>query len=125
MSSPANAAESLAASSAPGRWLAAPHVERKGAVLEAGGNGLRWLEWSVAEDGNPENLRAVCAANPLRTLAEMREQRARVSEIEWLQFHAGMWGVGSARWLPAGAWQGDVHAAVLTGDTGRCPSKKP
>ncbi len=28
-----------------------------------------------------------------------------MSELEWLQFHAGMWGVGSARWLPAGAWQ--------------------
>ena len=74
-------------------------------MLEAGGEGLRWLEWSVAETGDPEDLRAVCAANPLRTLAEIREQRPRVSEIEWLQFHCCRWGVGSARWLPPGAWQ--------------------
>ena len=87
------------------RAMNAPEVERKGAVLEAGGDGLRWLEWSVPENGDPDDLRAVTAANPLRTLAEMREQRKRVTEVEWLQFHAGMWGVGSARWLPPGAWQ--------------------
>jgi hypothetical protein len=87
------------------RALAAPHVERAGPILEAGGDGLRWLEWSLAEDADPENLRAVAACNPLRTLAEIREQRPRVSEVEWMQFHLCRWGVGSARWLPAGAWQ--------------------
>lgn len=87
------------------RAMAAPNVERKGAVLEARGDGLRWLEWSVSENGNPENLSAVTAANPLRTTDELREQRKRVSEIEWLQFHAGVWAVGAARWLPPGAWQ--------------------
>lgn len=87
------------------RALAAPHVERKGAVLEAGGDGLRWLEWSVPEEADPEDLRVVTATNPLRTHAEIREQRKRVSEIEWLQFHCCRWGVGSARWLPPGAWQ--------------------
>ncbi len=86
------------------RALAAPHVERKGAVLEAGGDGLRWLEWSVAEDADAEDPRTVAAANPLRTVAEIREQRPRVSDVEWLQFHCCRWGVGSARWLPPGAW---------------------
>jgi hypothetical protein len=86
------------------RALAQPNVKRKGPVLEAGGEGLRWLEWSLAEDADPENLRAVAACNPLRTVAEIREQRPRVSEVEWLQFHCCRWGVGSARWLPAGAW---------------------
>lgn len=86
------------------RALAAPTVERKGPVLEAGGDGLRWLEWSLPEDADPDDLRAVTAANPLRSLAEMREQRKRVTEVEWLQFHCCRWGVGSARWLPPGAW---------------------
>jgi len=86
------------------RALAAPHVERTGAVLEAGRDGLRWLEWSLAEDGDPEDLHAVAACNPLRTLAEIREQRPRVTDVEWLQFHCCRWGVGSARWLPPGAW---------------------
>jgi len=86
------------------RALAAPHVERKGAVLEAGGDGLAWLEWSLAEEADPGDLRKVAAANPLRSLAEVREQHPRVSEVEWLQFHCCRWGVGSARWLPAGAW---------------------
>lgn len=87
------------------RALAQPHVERKGAVLEASGDGLAWLEWSVAEDADPKNVRTVTAANPLRTIAEIRQQRPRVSEVEWLQFHCCRWGVGSARWLPPGAWQ--------------------
>lgn len=73
-------------------------------MLEAGGDGLRWLEWSVAEDADTENTTVVAAANPLRTEAEMREQRPRVTEVEWLQFACCRWGVGSARWLPPGAW---------------------
>jgi hypothetical protein len=86
------------------RALAQPQVQRTGAVLEAGGDGLRWLEWSVPEDGDPEDLHAVAACNPLRTLAEIREQRPRVTDVEWLQFHCCRWGVGSARWLPPSAW---------------------
>jgi len=38
------------------RALAAPHVERTGAVLEAGGDGLRWLGWSPAEDADHDAL---------------------------------------------------------------------
>ena len=87
------------------RALAQAHVKRTGAFLEAHGDGLRWLEWSVAETRDPEDMRAVAAANPLRTVSELREQRPRVTEVEWLQFHCCRWGVGSARWLPAGAWQ--------------------
>ena len=87
------------------RALAQPHVRRTGPLLEAGGDGLRWLEWSLAEDADPDDLRAVAACNPLRTVAELREQRRRVTDVEWLQFHCCRWGVGSARWLPPGAWQ--------------------
>ena len=86
------------------RAMSAPTVKRTGAVLEAGGDGLRWLEWSVADDADAEDLRLVAAANPLRTVEELREQRPRVSAIEWLQFHACRWGVRSAMWLPAGSW---------------------
>ena len=87
------------------RALAQPHVERVGAVLEAGGDGLKWLEWSVGDDQDAEDLRVVAACNPLRTVAELRQQRPRTSELEWLQFHCCRWGVQSARWLPPGAWQ--------------------
>jgi len=86
------------------RAMASPAIRRKGAALEASGAGLRWLEWSLAEERDPGDMRAVAACNPLRTLAEMREQRARVSELEWLQFHCCRWGVQSARWLQPGSW---------------------
>lgn len=87
------------------RALAQPHVERVGAVLEAGGDGLRWLEWSVPDEADAEDLRVVAAANPMRTISELREQRPRCSDLEWLQFVCCRWGVQSARWLPPGAWQ--------------------
>jgi hypothetical protein len=87
------------------RALGSPHVERAGALLQCSGDGLRWLEWSVEDGLDVEDLRLVAAANPLRTVAELREQRPRVSELEWQQFHCCRWGVLSARWLPPGAWQ--------------------
>ena len=108
------------------RAMSQPHVQRVGAVLEAGGGGLRWLEWSVADEDDAEDLRLVAAANPLRTVRELAEQRPRVSEIEWLQFHCCRWGVQSARGLPPGAWQacradyeiGADEALVLGVDVG-------
>ncbi len=57
-----------------------PDVDRDGAVLEARGDGLA-LAGVVRRrrQADPDDLHAVAAANPLRTLAEMREQRTRVS----------------------------------------------
>lgn len=48
-------------------------------------------------------------------MAEIREQRPRVTDVEWLQFHCCRWGVGSARWLPPGAWSA-CRAVYEVGD---------
>lgn len=74
-------------------------------MLEATGDGLRWVEWSLAENADPDDMTAVAACNPLRTVDEIRQQRPRVTDVEWLQFHACRWGVSTARWLPPGMWQ--------------------
>lgn len=95
------------------RAEASPQVERVGAVLEAKGDGLHWLEWSLPDDADAEDMVAAAAVNPLRSPEEMAEQRKRVSEIEWLQFHLCRWGVGATRFLPPGAWNaclGDCYA---------------
>jgi phage terminase large subunit-like protein len=81
-------------------------VKRKGAFLDARGNGLRWLEWSLAEDASPTDMRAVKAANPAPwvTATMLGEQRLRVVESQWLALHCNRANVSSARWLPPGAW---------------------
>jgi phage terminase large subunit-like protein len=89
------------------RALASPSVSRSGpggVEIEAKGDGLHWLEWSLPDDASPDDLKLVAAVNPLRSEAELADQRKRVTEVEFLQFHCCRWGVSSARWLPAGAW---------------------
>jgi phage terminase large subunit-like protein len=87
------------------RALASPSVRRRGAELEAWGDGLRWLELSVPDDVSADDFRAAAAANPLRTVAQLRAQAARISPLAFQQFHLNRSNVGRARWLPAGAWQ--------------------
>lgn len=88
------------------RALAQPTIVRKGAHIDASGRGLRWLEWSLPEDREPSDTRAVKSANPAPwiTAGELAQQRERVTEPEWLQFHCARWGVGEGTWLPPGAW---------------------
>jgi hypothetical protein len=101
------------------RALSQPHVKRTGSLLEAHGDGLRWLEWSVPDDVEP-TPDAVKRATPAPwiTLAALRAQHKRVTPVEWLQFHACRWGVSSARWLPPGAWD-DCRADYTIGDDER------
>jgi phage terminase large subunit-like protein len=88
------------------RALALPSVARTGARLDCRGDGLRWLEWSVPDDEDLDDMAAVKRANPAPwiTRAALRLQRARVTEVEFAQFHACRWGVGEGAWLPPGAW---------------------
>jgi phage terminase large subunit-like protein len=81
-------------------------VTRAGAFLDARAVGLRLLEWSVADDADPDDLKTVKRANPAKwiTLAALREQQARRTPLAWRQFHACRWYEGAAQWLPHGAW---------------------
>jgi phage terminase large subunit-like protein len=87
------------------RALSSPQVVRKGSHIDARGNGLRWLEWSVPDDveATPEAVKKATPA-PWITLRMLREQRPRVADLAWLQYHANRAHVTSARWLPVGAW---------------------
>ncbi len=89
------------------RALGQLHVHRDRAFIDAHGNGLRWLEWSLdpAVD-DLDDPRVVKRANPAPwiTVDDLRQQHARVTAVEWAQFHCCAWGVGAAAWLPAGAW---------------------
>lgn len=81
-------------------------VTRKGAVTDAVAPGLRWLEWSLAQDKALDDYRAVKACNPAGyiTTAALREQAQRLTPISFAQFHCCRWGVAEGAWLPPGAW---------------------
>jgi phage terminase large subunit-like protein len=91
------------------RALAQPTAKRTGAVVEATGD-LHWLEWSVDDDIDLDDLDAVKAANPAPwiTVADLKRQKAAVPDLAFAQFHACRWGQTEGSWLPAGAWQSCV-----------------
>jgi phage terminase large subunit-like protein len=92
------------------RALAQPHVTRRGAVTDARGAQLRFLEWSVDEDSDVDDPREVKRANPASwiTVEGLREQREAVPDLAYRRFHANQWTEREGHWLPAGAWQACV-----------------
>jgi phage terminase large subunit-like protein len=98
------------------RAHAQPHVTRKGAVTDARGPNLRFLEWSVAEDEDVDDAAVVKKANPASwiTVAGLREQREAVPDLAFRRYHANQWTEREGYWLPAGAWQACVGEPELT-----------
>jgi len=88
------------------RALGLPTVKRRGAHIDARGDGLRWLEWSLPDNDDPDDARAVKRCNPAPWIstADLAAQRRRVTDAEYLQFHCCRWGVGEGSWLSPGAW---------------------
>jgi phage terminase large subunit-like protein len=89
------------------RALAQPKVSRRGAVTDARGKDLRFLEWGVPEDGDVDDPKAVKKANPASwiTAAGLAAQREAVPDLAYRRFHANQWTEREGHWLPPGAWQ--------------------
>lgn len=92
-----------------GRALAQPATSRDGPVVESAGP-VHWLEWSLPDDADLDDMDAVKAVNPAGyiTADDLRRQRAALPDTAFAQFHACRWGVGEGSWLPPGAWQACV-----------------
>lgn len=88
------------------RALGQPNVSRRGVVTDARGAHLRFLEWSVPEDGDVDDPRVVKKANPASwiTLEGLAAQREAVPDLAYRRFHANQWTERAGHWLPAGAW---------------------
>lgn len=97
------------------RALAQRSATRKGAVVESRGD-LHWLEWSLPDDDDLDDMRAVKRANPAPwiSVADLKRQRAAVADLAFQQFHACRWGLSEGSWLPAGAWQACVGEPAFT-----------
>jgi phage terminase large subunit-like protein len=84
----------------------AGEVSRDGVKIHTRSPSLTWLEWSLPENDDPDDLAAVARVNvaPWITRALLAEQKQRVAPIAWRQFHCNVSGAGAASWLPVGAW---------------------
>jgi phage terminase large subunit-like protein len=95
-----------------GRWrrraMAQNDVHRAGPVVESKSKDLHWLEWSLGEQHDASNLRAVKRVNPAPQIGvrDLRRQRESLTEAAFLQFHCCRWGIRESAWLPPGAWAG-------------------
>jgi phage terminase large subunit-like protein len=97
------------------RAMAQPSAKRVGPVVESRGD-LHWLEWSLPEDVEIDDLAEVAKCNPAPwiTVADLRRQRAAVPATTFAQFHACRWGVSEGSWLPPGAWQACVGSPAFS-----------
>lgn len=87
------------------RALAQPHVTRRGALTEAHGTAMRFLEWAVPDDVEATPAQAL-RANPASsiTLDWLHAQREAVSELAWLRFHCNRIAGRLSAAFPPGAW---------------------
>jgi phage terminase large subunit-like protein len=88
------------------RALAQPKVVRRGAVTDARGPDLRFLEWSCPEDADVDNPRVVKRANPASwiTVDQLRATRESLPDLAHRRFVANQWTERAGHWLPPGAW---------------------
>jgi phage terminase large subunit-like protein len=82
-------------------------VCRRGAVTDARGPDLRFLEWACAADDDVDNPRIVARANPASwvTVDQLRAARASLPDLAHRRFVANQWTEQAGYWLPPGAWQ--------------------
>jgi hypothetical protein len=101
-----------------GRWrrraMSLSDVHRAGPVVEAKSRDLHWLEWSLSEQHELDNLRAIARCNPAPQIGigDLRRQRESLTEVAFAQFHCCRWGIKESSWLPPGAWaacQGQIE----------------
>ncbi len=89
------------------RALALPSVKRRGALIDCEGPDLRALMWEVPPDANVDRVAEVKKANPASWLSvsALKEQRGRLSDLDFRRFIANQWVADLTSWLPAASWQ--------------------
>lgn len=97
------------------RALAAPSVRRRGPVLEASGAGLRLLEWSLPDDGDPDDLDQAVRVNPASWITRelLADQQRGLPGGAWRSYHLNRFAEPESHWLPEGAWQAAVGEPEL------------
>ena len=88
------------------RALALPSVRHRGAVTDARGPDLRFLEWACGEDDDVDRPRIVKRANPASWVSvdQLRAARASLPDLAHRRFVANQWTERAGHWLPPGAW---------------------
>jgi hypothetical protein len=82
-------------------------VKRRGAVTDAKGPHMRFLEWACSEDDDVDDPRVVKRANAASwiTVGQLRATRESLPDLAHRRFVANQWTERAGHWLPPGAWQ--------------------
>lgn len=89
------------------RALGLRSVHARGALTDCQGPDLRALMWEVPTDANVDRMAEVKKANPASWLptAALREQRGRLSDLDFRRFVCNQWVSHITSWLPPASWQ--------------------
>jgi phage terminase large subunit-like protein len=90
------------------RALAASDVRRRGATIDARGDNIRLLEWSVDAEAPIGDMRRAKAANPASwiTAASLKRLKAAVPEPAFRRFHRNEHATaGESTWVAPALWQ--------------------
>jgi phage terminase large subunit-like protein len=97
------------------RALALPEVRRRGAVTDARGPGLRFLEWTLPDDADVSKPSVVKRVNPASwiTAEAIAHARDGLPDLAFRRYVCNMWTERARHWLPPGAWQQCVTSPVI------------
>jgi phage terminase large subunit-like protein len=98
------------------RALALPEISRRGAISDAKGQDLRFLEWACSEDDDVDDPRVVKKANPASWISvdQLRAARASLPDLAHRRYVANQWTERAGHWLPPGSWQACVGDPQFT-----------
>jgi phage terminase large subunit-like protein len=98
------------------RALGLPNVSRKGAVTDARGDSMRFLEWACSEDDDVDDPKVVKVANPASwiSVSQLKAAREALPDIAFRRFIANQWVGRESSWLPVGAYQRCVGTPRFT-----------
>lgn len=82
--------------------------KRKRSYVRSEDGAFAFIEWSLAPDDDPNDMKLVKLVNPApwKTLALLAKEKKKVTPWQWLRFGCGIWTEGEEPAVPPELWDG-------------------